>query len=868
MNRRAKRLLEELDQDIREHVELATQENIERGMTPEEARYAAMRKFGNVTRVKEDTREVWSTVWLERLGQDLRFALRQFRKSPAFAVIAILTLALGIGANAAIFTVVDKVLLRPLPYRNPSTLIWAAEQFPFIHGPSVVISPDFIGWAKHNQVFEQIGAFGQGWGANLTASGEPTRANVVSVTTSFFPMLGIAPVAGRTFLVEEGQQAKNRVVLLSESLWRGRFGADPQILGKTIRLDDSAYTVVGVMRGTLRYPGGDLWTPLALDADEFSPQSPRWSALTIIARLKTGTEVSQAQSDLQLITQRMNREYPPEAAPFRANVRVEVLPLHSLLVHSVRPLLLVLLGAVVFILLIACANVANLLLSRGVVRSHEMAVRSTLGAPRSRLIQQMLTEASLLALAGAVLGLVLGLWATKILQYLIPADLPSDIHLDPLLLCFCGITTILVILAFGFLPALVASRPCVNDTFKSFGLRQGTAPPAHRLRALLSASQIALSLILLVGAGLLGRSFLLLSEVKLGFDPHDLVVATVERPVTTDRHSSQYSVFFREALHRIQALPGVQNAALTTHYPLGAPGGSTGVLTVQGGQQVHVPYQIAMPSVSPAYFLTMGIPLLKGRAFRESDTADAPSVVILNKSLARIAFGERDPIGQRISFAPSPESWMEVVGVISDTVGSSLEQAPMPEVFTPYLQAPSFAMSFAIRTQSDPEALASAVAAAVQSIDKNQPLTAFSKMDNIIAKSVAPQRFRMLLLGLFAVLALSLATVGTYGVISYSVEQRTHEIGIRAALGAGRADVLRLVVAQGFRITLLGVISGFLGALGLTRFMANMLYGIGATDPLTFAVVIGLLFGAALAACFLPARRAARVDPMVALRYE
>jgi putative ABC transport system permease protein len=858
----------QLDEEFRGHVARYAEDLERTGMPRAEAERRARIAFGSYEKAKENCREERAGFWLETVWKDLRFGLRMLRKAPGFTAVAILTLALGIGANNAIFSVIDTVLLRPLPYVNPASLVWAAERFPSTHAPSAVISPDFLAWQQHNQVFEQMGGFAEGSGANLTGSGEPARVKVTNVTTSLFPMLAINPIAGRTFLSEEGQQAKGHVLLLSESLWRSRFSADPQIVGKTIRLDDEAYTVVGVLPGNLRYPSGDLWTPLALDSDVFSPHSPRWRALTVVARLKTGGQIGQAQSNLQLITERMNREYPPEAAPFRSNVRVEVLPLHALLVQNVRSLLLILLGAVAFILLIACANVANLLLSRGVVRGREMAVRAALGASRSRLIRQMLTEAALLAMAGGLLGLMFGLCGTKILQQLIPSNLPSEIHLDPLLLCFCAAITVLVILVFGFLPAVIASRPYVHEALKVGGSQPGTAPAAHRLRALLSAGQIALSLILLVGAGLLARSFLLLSEVKLGFNPHGLLVASVERPVTADRHSSQYAIFFQEALQRAKALPGLKDAGLTSHYPLSIPNGATGFLTVQGAQRVRPPSPISVGAVSADYFRTMGIRLLKGRVFRDSDAANAPSVVILNDSLAIIAFGDREPLGQHISLGPPPESWMEVVGVVSDTIGSSLEQVPMPEVFTPYLQDPSLFMSLVLRTQNAPETLSSAVRSTVESVDKDQPLSELTTMDDILAKSVAPQRFRMLLLGLFALLALALAIVGTYGVISYAVEQRTHEIGVRTALGAGRGDILRLVVAQGFRITALGIVAGIIGALALTRFMANLLYGITATDPRTFTAVALLLSAAALAACYIPARRATKVDPMIALRSE
>jgi len=858
----------DLDEELRAHIAQHADHLERSGLPPAEAQRRARLAFGSLEKAKETVREQRPAFFLETLFTDLRFALRTLRKNPGFTAVVILTLALGIGANTAIFSVADAVLLRPLPYKNPSNLVWAAEHFPSTHGPSAVISPDFIAWAQRNQVFEQVAAFAEGSGANLIGSGEPARVDVVSVIANFFPMLGITPVAGRNFLPEEGQEAHSRVVLISESLWHTRFAGDPQISGKTLQLDQDIYTIVGVLPEMLRYPSADLWTPLPLDTDVFSPQSPRWTPLTVIARLQPGKTIAGAQSDLQLITQRMDREYPPEAAHFRSNVRVELLPLHALLVQNVRSLILILLGAVGFILLIACANVANLLLSRGVGRTREMAVRTALGASRSRLIRQMLTEAALLASAGAAFGLVLGFWATKILQQLIPADLPSDIHLDPRLLSFCAVTTILVIFAFGFLPALVASRPPVQKSLKVAGSQQGTAPSTHRLRALLCAGQIALSLILLVGAGLFARSFLLLGQVKLGFNPHQVLVASLERPVTPAQDSAADSIFSEEILQRLRALPGVTSVALTTRHPVSIPNTASGLLFIEGAQRVRPPFPISLTSVSPAYFQTISTPLLQGRFFREADAGTAPRVVILNKTLAQTAFDHNDPLGQHIRFGPPPEPWMEVIGVVSDTVGSDLQQAPAPEAFMPFLQSPSFAINFILRTSSAPDTFASSVRAAVESVDKNQPLSQLATMDGIVAKSIAPQRFRMLLLGLFALLALVLATIGTYSVISHSVEHRAHEIGVRTALGATRPDILALIVGQGLRVALLGVLVGIAGALALTRFLANMLFGVAATDPLTFVAVSALIVTAALLACYLPARRAANVDPMFTLRAE
>jgi putative ABC transport system permease protein len=858
----------ELDEELRSHIARHADDLERSGLSRAEAERRARIAFGSTEKTKEAVRETRPGAFLDTLGKDIRFAVRMLQKNPGFTTVAVFTLALGIGANTAIFSVIDTVLLRPLPYSDPSSLVWAGERFPVVHGAADVISPDFLAWQQHNQVFDQIEAFAGSSGANLTAAGEPARVDVTDVTPGLFSMLGVKPLIGRTFLPDEGRLATNHVALISESLWRSRFGADPQISGKTIRLDDALFTIAGVIPGTLRYPGGDVWTPLALDDDVFTPQSPHWRALIVVGRLKRGMDPTQAQSDLQIITGRIHKEFPPEAAGFLANSRVEVAPLHTLLVQNVRSLLWILLAAVAFILLIACANVANLLLAHGVIRSREMAVRAALGASRWRLIRQMFTEAFLLALAGGALGLLIGLWSTKELQQLIPSDLPSEIHLDPRILSFCCLVTVIVVLAFGLLPALIASRPYVNEALKAGTAQHSATPAARRLRALLCAAEIALSLILLIGAGLLARSFLRISEVALGFEPHNLLLATVQRPVGADHHSQQYAGFFQDALQRMKALPGVTDAALTTNIPLRIPNGAGGIVTVQGAPSVHVQPSIFFSSISPGYFRTMNIRLLQGRDFRDGDTADAPGTVIINSTLAQIVFGKRDPIGQRVSFGPPPETWSEIIGVVSDKIGSSLEQAPVPEVFNPYLQEPSFSMTLALRTHDHPESLGASVRAVVEEIDKNQPVSELTTMDDIIAKTVAPRRFKMQLLGLFAMLALVLAGVGIYGLMSYNVQQRTHEIGVRNALGASREDILGLIIAQGFRLTVFGVLAGIAGALALTRYMASLLFGVNERDPFTFAAVVFVLSAVALVACYIPARRAATVDPMVALRHE
>jgi putative ABC transport system permease protein len=858
----------ELSDELRFHLEKLAEENVAKGMTSSEARYAALRELGGIDQIKEECRDMRGINLIDNLIQDLHYGLRMLARNRGFAAVAIITLALGIGANTAIFSVVNVVLLRPLPFKDPSRLVWAAERFQGFRGASTVISPDFIGWKDRNQVFDEIGAFNQTVGANLTAAGEPVRVRVISVTAGLFSMLGVQPVAGRTFLPEESTEAQRHVALLSEALWRSRFGSDPRILGTSVRLDDDAFTLVGVMPASLRYPAADLWIPIALDAEQFSARSPRWTALTTLARLKPGIDAARAQSDLQFVTQQMDREYPAEAAPFRAHERVEVIPLRALLVHNVRPLLLILLGVVGIVLLIACANVSNLLLTRGVLRGREIAVRAALGAHRLRLIRQSLTESLLLAAAGSVVGLLAGLSLTRMLAQLIPSDLSPDIHLDLRVLAFSAAIALLAVLVFGFIPACVASRTDVGEALKEGGGQTGARPTTRRLRAALAAGEIALSLILLAGAGLLARSFLRLSQVELGFDPHGLLMASVERPWTSSANPRQFAAFFQDALERVRSLPGVKEAAATTRYPLQDFHSTTSMLKVRGSENFRPPQPVPTMAVSSGYFRVMRIRLLKGRTFNDADVPTAQSVVIVNEAFARMAFKASDPLAQQISFGPTPTPWSQVVGVVADTRDSALEREPIPEIYAPYLQRPSFSMALVLRTAGSPEALVMPVRAAVESVDKNQPLAETASMDEVIARTVAPRRFQAMLLGLFALLALTLAAVGIYGVVSYSCSQRTHEFGVRMALGAERRDLLRMAIRHGAMLTLTGVCAGIGGALLLTRFLSSMLYNVKPTDPLTLVVVSLLLAAAALLASYIPAHRATKVDPMAALRYE
>ena len=861
-----KRRQAEMNEEIQSHLEMAVRDRMDRGEAAAEARAAAHREFGNAAVVREVTRDQWGWTRLENLCRDLHGGLRLLYKSPGFTVVAILTLALGIGANTAIFGVVDAVLLRPLPFRNSSRLVWATERFAFNHGSAGVISPDFTAWQEHNRVFEEIGASSGGVGANLTGVGQAARVSITNVTVSFFPMLGVRPILGRLFAPQEGRLGREHVALLSETLWRNQFGADSRVLGRTIQLDGAGYTVVGVMPASLR-PSADLWTPFAINEARFSPQSPAWAILTVVGRLKPHVDIAKAQSDLLVITHQMDNQYPPQAVTFRAQETVEVIPLQEFLVHNVRPLLLLLLGATGLVLLIACVNVANLLLCRSAGRAREMAVRASLGAGRGRLVRQSLTEDLLLAATGGGFGGLVGFWGTTILRQLIPPTISVDIHLDLRSLAFSTAISALAVLVFGLGPALTASRTDFCEALKDGPLRLGAGRTARRLRTLLCASEIALSLVLLVGASLLARSLLRLSEVPLGFDPHGLLISTVQRPLTLS-NPAEYPGFFQNALERIQSLPTVEDAALISQYPFGPPHNGSLRLNIQGAEQVSPPQGFRVTDISAGYFRTMRTRLLKGRVFGDADTGDAQPVVIMNEVLARMIFNDRNPIGRQVSFIPSAKTWMTVVGVVSAVRSDSLEEEPGPEMFLPYLQEPSFSMTFVLRTESDPHMLAGTVREVIHQMDKNQPVTDVATLDDVIAATIAPRRFNAMLLGIFAALALILTAVGIYGVVAYSCSQRTHEFGLRIALGAARRQVLRMLLSESARMALGGAAIGLVAALGLTRLMSSMVYGISAHDPLTLIAVALLLLLVALVGAYIPARRAMRVDPMVALRHE
>jgi putative ABC transport system permease protein len=802
---------------------------------------------------------------MESLLKDIRYGVRTLTRNPAFTVVALLALALGIGANAAIFSVVNAVLLRPLPYADPDRLMMIREtrlpQF-----PEFSVSPgNFLDWQKQNSVFERLVAI-QGSAFNLIDGGEPERLRGQRVSDGFLDMLGAQPALGRGFMSEEDQPGHNFVVILSHGLWQRRFGGDANILNRSITLDGQSYTIIGVMPATFRF-GGDteLWTPIAFTAQQAQQHGGHY--LQAIGQLNPGVTVAQARTELSAIADRLAEQYPDANAGWN----VKITPLLEFAVRSIKPALLVLLGAVGFVLLIACANVANLLLARAASRQKEIAIRTALGASRWRIVRQLLTESVLLALVGGAIGLLLAIWGKDLLLSLAPEDLPRvrDASLDGWVLAFTAGITLLTGLSFGLVPALQASRPNLNETLKDAGRGSTEGGRRHLIRSTLVVLEVATALVLLVGAGLMIKSFLRLQNVDPGFNPNNALMVKLSLPQKKYSTEDQRAAFYKQLLDKIARLPGVQAAGAACVVPLSGDDYVLG-FDIQGrppdapGAGPSTNYY----AVTPDYFTAMGIPLRKGRLFTEQDRKDAPRVAIISEAMAKQYFPDEDPIGKRIHVTNGPVTYREIVGIVGDVKQYGLDEKTPVETYEPFAQQPFSFMSLIVRTTGDPTALVGAIRGEVLSLDKEQPVSSIRTLDQLISTSIAQQRFAMLLLSVFAVVAMVLASVGIYGVMSYSVTQRTHELGIRMALGASSANVLRLVVGHGMRLTLLGIGLGLILAFLLTRLMAALLFGVSATDPATFAVFSVSLTAVALVACLVPARRALKVDPMVALRYE
>jgi putative ABC transport system permease protein len=801
---------------------------------------------------------------METLLQDIRYGWRMLRKSPGFTFIAVAALALGIASTTAIFSVVDTVLLHPLPYPDANRILSVRESDRSTGDRSSSSPANYLDWQAQNHVFTYMAA-SRGWPVNLTNGDRPERVHGIMTSPDFFPLFGVSPVLGRTLLPDDNRPGNDHVVVLSGSLWKSHFGSDRNLVGRNITIDGEPYTVVGVMPASFDHYG-ELWLPSAwgVPTHPLVPnQDPRLFRdrhyINVWARLKPQVTLQQARDEMAAIAGRLEKQYPDS----NKDAGVDLTTLPDDMVGDIRPTLLLLLVAVAFVLLIGCANVANLLLARATGRAREVSIRAALGASRLRVIRQLLTESILLALMGGVAGVLLAAWCVPVLLAMSPPDIRdfTTIGVNRDVLGFSIIVSVLSGIVFGLAPALHASRGNLNESLKEG--ERGSTGSHGKTRSVLVVAEVGLSLILLVGSGLLIKSFVRLMEVNPGFDTSRLLVFNVGLPTSSTQ--AQQDEFYHQVVERLQALPGVQSAGAVSRVPLSGGNSDRSFELPGSSKQYNTDLRIS----TPLYFQTMGIPLLKGRGLSEQDVHSSVQVAVINEELAREVFPGQDPIGKYIAKFETFDGPIQIVGVVGNVRHDDMETAPRPEIYFAFGQAhwPSAFMVVRSKT-SDPLALAVAAQNAVASVNKDVPLANLRSMQDMLARSLSRRKFAMLLLSIFAGLAMLLAAIGLYGVMSYTVSQRTHEIGIRMALGAQKEDVLKLVVGQGMRLAGLGVVLGLITSIALTRLMSTMLFGVGAHDPITFSIVAALLAAVALLANYVPARRAAKVDPMVALRYE
>ncbi|HYY99810.1 MAG TPA: ABC transporter permease [Pyrinomonadaceae bacterium] len=858
----------ELDEELRFHLDKEVERNVGRGMSPEEALRVALFKFGRVENIKEECRDARGVRPVEEMFQDLRYGARKLRKSPGFALVAVMTLALGIGANTAIFSVVNAVLLRPLPFDQPEQLVRVfgtnARRSNFSRPHSYL---NFSDLRAQNQTFEAMAAY---TGTTSALSGEEGPEQITGVIASgdIFRVLRTKPLMGRLLEPEDERPGGSNAVVISHGLWQRRFGGDPRVVGRTIRLDGREREVVGVTPADFRFEfvtgATDFWTPIDPSVSDYQQRGAIF--LEIIGRLKPGVSVEQSNADAGVVASRLSEQYQNS----NAGIGVRLAPAQEELVGDVRPTLLVLLGAVGFVLLIACANVANLLLARSAGRHREIAVRSALGAWRGRIVRQLLTESLLLAFAGGVLGLVFALWGVKLLSVFVPENVPrfGETDIDLRVLGFTLAASVVTGLLFGIAPALQSSRVDLNEALKEGGRTGTDGLGRRRVRSLLIVSEVALSLVLLVGAGLLIKSFVKLRNTDPGFDAGNTLTASLSLASVRYDADEKIADFYRLLVERVRALPGVVSVGAVTPLPLSDNNMSFSFSVI--GQPPQPPGQGQSANarmVTPEYFRAQGIPLRAGRVFTDADKAGAPNVLVVNEAFARRYLPGVEPLGQRLHIGLNRIEG-EIVGVVGDIRGEGLATPGEPEYYVPEATVPFGDMTLVVRTANDPASLVPALRQAVAEMDKDQPLYDVRTMDSLVARSVARQRFSMTLIGVFAVLAMLLAAVGIFSVMSFLVAQRTHEIGIRMALGARQRDILSMVVRHGVGLTLIGVGVGLAAALALTRLMSGLLYEVSATDPFIYGGITVLLAAVALAACYVPARRATKVDPLIALRYE
>ena len=850
---------EERARELEAYLEIETDENIARGMSSEEARYAAHRKLGNTTLIREEIYHMNSLGWLETLWQDLRFALRGLRRTPGFAAIAILVLALGIGASTAMFSVVSAVLLRPLPYKDPDRLLnlWETNlksktsQMADSYG-------DFLDWRAQNHVFEGIAVHNDA-AFTLVGPNGPVRVEGPFVSTNLFNVLGVKPALGRGFLPNEDEPGHS-VVIISHDLWQRSFSSDPRALGQSIQLDHSTYTIVGVMPAGFQFPIQptpiEVWVALGGLPD--LPTGRVSHFLEAVARLRPSVTLEQARAEMATIAARLASQYPDT----NSNVGVKLVPAHEQLVGKVQPVVLMLFGAVILVLLIACGNVANLLLARGTNREREIAIRAAIGAGRPRIVRQLLTESFLLAASGGALGTFLAMGAARLLIIFGPPDIPrlSQVTVDGRVLAFSLVITFFTGLVFGLAPALRTAQADLIQSLKTSGAVAQGESSRYQLRSALIVSEVALTLLLLAGAGLMLNSLFRLTRIHTGFNPNGVLTFAV-RLSDADYSKEQIATRFDELLESLRRTPGVRTVAADTSLPLT----QTNVMSVRfeiEGQSGPESPEAALSIVTPDFFRTLEIPMLSGRDFSVHDNLKSPPVVIVSQSLAQRYFPGEEALGKRIDIN------REIVGVVGDVRRDSLTARPMPALYMPESQQPFHGMHFVMRSAVPLPVSIDAVRAAVRSVDRNLAVYDIKTLDQYLGLAVAPARFNTIVLSLFAAVAMVLSSLGLYGVISYVVSRRTHEFGLRMALGATRDDVIRGVLREGLTLALTGIGIGLAGALALTRYLTSQLYEVKPTDPLTFIAVSAAFAAIALVATFIPARRATKVDPMVALRYE
>jgi len=872
---RPKRMDHELDEELRFHLERAIAENISAGMSAEEARTAALREFGGVEQIRQECSDMRRLNWLQDFSQDIHYAWRMLSKSPGFTLIAILTLALGIGANTAIFSVVYAVLLKPLPYPDPDRLVNLFETKPQEGVQEAGSSyQDFREFRDQNHVFSAF-AGNAGHDLTLTGHGDPFQVDTADVTPELLGAMGVAPFAGRTFLPEDGKTGAAPVVILSENLWRDRFGGASRVMGTSVNLDMRPFTVIGIMPAAFRFPfltsSEQIWIPLQQDP-LFGPwmNNPdlRWLAVT--ARLRPGVSMAKAQAEMDAISARLGAKFPAEDKGWST----KLVPLREDLVGNLKTPLLVLLGSVGLVLLIACANVSNLLLARATSRAREMGVRIALGAGRLRIVRQLLAESAFLGLLGALAGVVLAYGGVHALRSLLPENLTAihAVSVDAAVLLFAFVLSLLASILFGLAPALFAADSGLTATLKESTAHSGEGGRRRVARGALATAEVALAMVVLVAAGLLGRSFLTLTRVNPGFDASQVVKAEVDLPQFEYSKPTQWTAFSDELLRRLQAQPGMHDSAVGIPLPLAHAIGVTLPFSIPGGPPPRPGASCTADYVaaSPEYLRVMEIPLLRGRWFNREDRSGAPLVTVISQSLVERYFANQDPIGKTLSFAfpPRPGVPRQIVGIAGDVRDSSLGKGPEPMMYVPYAQEPFWGAEVVVRTSLSVGAVSKTIRSQVAQMDRDLPVTKVEGMSAAIDATVAQPRFRAWLVGLFGVMALILAAAGVFGVISYSVACRTREIGIRMALGATPGNVLGQILRESARFVLAGLAAGVAVSLGIVRLLASLLFGVRPADPLTFLGVAFLLLAVALLACYIPARRAMHVDPILALRQE